>query len=148
MTAVRLLLAGGCVVALGTVYAVTRPNAEATPEVGSAPVRVVEEPAYKAQRLGRAAKLPALAPAPAPPKPAPVQMEPVERRRSVPVEQTQHPPQPSEPYATRPAPVTPPPEPAPVYEAPPPTPQPPPPTPQPPPAPTQGPDAVTFDDSG
>jgi hypothetical protein len=146
MRVVGLLLAGACVVTLGIAYAATRPGAEAAREVGAAPVRVVEKPRYKAQRLGRVARLPALAERPAPPKRAPTRVEPAKRRRSVPVEQPQRVAAPSEPYVAPPASVTPPappaPPPSPVYE-----PAPPPP-PSPPPSPSPEPEVVTFDDSG
>jgi hypothetical protein len=143
LTAIRLVLAGTCVVTLAIAYVMTRPSAEAAREIGSAPVRVVDEPTYDAQRLGRAVKIPALAPPPAPPKPAPAPVEPTERRPSVPADPPLSGAQPPEPYVG-PTPVAPPapptPPPAPVYEAPP--------LPQPPPSPSQEPEVVIFDDSG
>jgi hypothetical protein len=139
---IRLLLAGTCVVTLGIAYAISRPSAEAARETGSAPVRVVNEPTYHPRGLGRAVKIPALAPPPAPPKRAPGRLEPAERLLSVPADPQDSGPQPAEPYVA-PAPVAPPAPPTPppvrVYEAPPP---------EPPPSPSQEQEAVIFDDSG
>ena len=148
MTALRLLLAGTCVATVGIAYSIAHPKTKAAQEVGSRPVRVIEEQTYKAPRLGRASKLPPLAP---PPRaaPDPTRVERAKPVRSVPANrprrgaQTSAPPvAPAAPVNT-PAPVKtpapPPPPPTPVYEPPPP-PRPAPPTPEP--------DLVTFDDSG
>jgi hypothetical protein len=148
LTTVRLLLVGICLGTWAIGYSMARPSGESAGEVGSRPVPVVEGPSPETPRLGRAAKLPPLAPrrrAPVPaPAPAPAPVAPVEPprrkrpRRAAP---------PADSYVLSPArassPAAPP---APVYEPPPPvyeSPPPPQPRPQAP-----EPDVVTFDDSG
>jgi hypothetical protein len=169
---VALLLAGVCVGALGISYSIVRSSGHSG-EVGSAPVRVSKEREYEKPRLGRAAKLPALALPPPPAAPTPAQVESVEQLPSVAVEQTPSSVQPSEgdvpavpvtppesqvPAVPVPPPAAPaPPEPPAVPEPPvPPEPPAPPeapgvdpqPRPAPTPRPAPDPDPVIFDDSG
>jgi hypothetical protein len=166
---VALLLAGACVGTLGISYSIVRSSGDS--EGGSAPVRLAEEREHEKPRLGRAAKLPALALPP--PAPAPAQVGSVEQLTTVPVEQTPSSVQPSEgdlpavpvtpPESQVPsAPVTQPAAPAPaeppVVPAPPAAPEPPAPSddpdfepqpqPLPLPRPAPEPDEVVFDDSG
>jgi hypothetical protein len=160
LTAVRLSLAGICLATFAIVYLMARPTAQGAGEVGSQPVRAVGEQTFETPRLGRAAKLPPLAPtrtAPVPvAAPAPVRRETTDAAVPEPPE----PPSPARAASTSGAPS------APVTEAAPPTPPPAPayapppayapqPAPEPvretapqPPAPAPAQDPVTFDDSG
>jgi hypothetical protein len=160
LTAVRLSLAGICLATLAVVYLMARPTAQGAGEVGSEPVRATGEQTFETPRLGRAAKLPPLAPPRTAPVPVPAAAVVQRQTTDAAVPEPPEPPSPpraastsSAPSApvTEAAPPTPPP--APAY-APPPSnaPQPPPqpvrePAPQPP-APAPAHDPVTFDDSG